>query len=256
MKILLQNKNFVITNNSLISINSDNIAENGSLIKIAEPKFTIIKNITRATIALITLGGVVPKNNPDNIPSSASTIYKKYSISGIKNLTSDNYETIDNGFDPANVNADPDRMLPIDAMRDFEKKGEIYALYDYFYTSSGLSMAVITAETLGASIATELKNTDVDGIILTCGDGTATRAGATMCKKIEEILLKPVVIVTALTPIAKTIGASRIVAGQTIPCPLGNSTLSADEELTLREEILQKCLTALTTEVSEPTVFE
>lgn len=256
MRILLQNKSFVIANNSLISVNGDNIAENGNLIRIAKPKFTIIKNITRATIALITLGGVVPKGNPDNIPVSASTVYKKYSINGIENLTSDNYETIDNGFDPADVNADPDRMLPVDAMRDFEKKGEIGALYDYFYTSSGVGMTVATANTLGASIATELKNANVDGVILTSGDGTATRAGATMCKKIEEILLKPAVIVTTLTPVAKTIGASRIVAGQTIPCPLGNSALSADEELTIREEILQKCLTALTTEVSESTIFE
>ena len=36
MKILLQDKNFVITNNSLISINSDNIAENGNLVRIKQ----------------------------------------------------------------------------------------------------------------------------------------------------------------------------------------------------------------------------
>ena len=34
MKILLQNKNIVLANNSLISINSDNIAENGNLVRI------------------------------------------------------------------------------------------------------------------------------------------------------------------------------------------------------------------------------
>ena len=34
MKILLQDKNFVITNNSLISINSDSVAENGNLVRI------------------------------------------------------------------------------------------------------------------------------------------------------------------------------------------------------------------------------
>ena len=33
-KILLQNKNIVLANNSLISINSDNIAKNGNLVKI------------------------------------------------------------------------------------------------------------------------------------------------------------------------------------------------------------------------------
>lgn len=44
MKILLQNKNIALTNNSLISINSDNIAENGNLVRIKQSsKNNIIK---------------------------------------------------------------------------------------------------------------------------------------------------------------------------------------------------------------------
>lgn len=45
MKILLQNKNIVLANNSLISINSDNIAENGNLVraKQASKKSDILK---------------------------------------------------------------------------------------------------------------------------------------------------------------------------------------------------------------------
>lgn len=56
MKILLQDKNFVITNNSLISINSDNIAENGNLVKIKQSseKNDILKinnSLVRAKVA-------------------------------------------------------------------------------------------------------------------------------------------------------------------------------------------------------------
>lgn len=45
MKILLQDKNFVITNNSLISINSDSIAENSNLVRVkqASKKSDILK---------------------------------------------------------------------------------------------------------------------------------------------------------------------------------------------------------------------
>lgn len=44
MKILLQDKNFVITNNSLISINSDSVAKNGNLVRIKQDfKNNIIK---------------------------------------------------------------------------------------------------------------------------------------------------------------------------------------------------------------------
>ena len=42
MKILLQNKNIVLANNSLISINSDNIAENGNLVRITIPDPPVI----------------------------------------------------------------------------------------------------------------------------------------------------------------------------------------------------------------------
>lgn len=56
MKILLQNKNFVIANNSLISINSNNIAENGNLVRIKQSsKNNIIKinnSLVRAKVAL------------------------------------------------------------------------------------------------------------------------------------------------------------------------------------------------------------
>ena len=44
MKILLQNKNIALANNSLISINSDNIVENGNLVRIKQnSKNNIIK---------------------------------------------------------------------------------------------------------------------------------------------------------------------------------------------------------------------
>lgn len=128
MKILLQNKNFVITNNSLIAIDSNNIAENGNLVRITipeAPKMNVIKDISRATIALITVGGIVPKGNPDRIPASKATFYKKYSIDGVQDLTSENYEVADSTYDPANASEDPDRMLPVDVMRRLEMEGAI-----------------------------------------------------------------------------------------------------------------------------------
>lgn len=55
MKILLQNKNIVLANNSLISINSDNIVENGNLVRIKQnSKNNIIKinnSLVRAKVA-------------------------------------------------------------------------------------------------------------------------------------------------------------------------------------------------------------
>lgn len=259
MKILLQNKNIALTNNSLISINSDNIAENGSLVRITIPeipKMNIIKDISKATIALITVGGIVPKGNPDKIPTSKATFYKKYSLNGIQDLTSENYEVADGAYDPTNVNEDPDRMLPVDIMRRLEMEGAIGRLYDYFYTTVGNGMAVDTAKTLGTNLANELKNENINGFILTCADGIGTRAGALICKQLENILLKPVALVSAVSSVAMNAGATRVIPGVGISNPLGNPSLDTAAELALRREKIEKCLTALTTEVSKPTVFE
>ena len=53
MKILLQNKNIVLANNSLISINSDNIAENGNLVRITIPEI-----LKKGSIVKMNLDGV------------------------------------------------------------------------------------------------------------------------------------------------------------------------------------------------------
>ena len=50
MKILLQDKNFVITNNSLISINSDKIVENGNLVRIKQSSKNNILKINNSLV--------------------------------------------------------------------------------------------------------------------------------------------------------------------------------------------------------------
>lgn len=69
MKILLQNKNFVITNNSLISINSDNITENGSLVRIKQDsKNNIIKiNNSLVRVKVTSVSSIVPKGTLINM---------------------------------------------------------------------------------------------------------------------------------------------------------------------------------------------
>lgn len=76
-----------------------------------------------------------------------------------------------------------------------------------------------------------------------------------MVKEIEKTGL-PVVHIATVTPISQTVGANRIVPAIAIPHPLGNPSLDKAEEYTLRTHIVDKALKALTTDVSEQTVFE
>ena len=76
-----------------------------------------------------------------------------------------------------------------------------------------------------------------------------------MVKEIERAGI-PVVHICTVVPISLTVGANRIVPAIAIPHPLGNPSLSKAEEKSLRRSLLDKALKALSTEVSEQTVFE
>lgn len=86
MKILLQDKNFVSTNNSLISINSDNIAENGNLVKIkqASKKSDILKiNNSFARAKIIPDPPIVPKGTLINMNlDGTERQYRVLSVNG------------------------------------------------------------------------------------------------------------------------------------------------------------------------------
>ncbi len=76
-----------------------------------------------------------------------------------------------------------------------------------------------------------------------------------MVKELEEVVDVPVVHVCTVVPISMTVGANRIDPAVAIPHPLGNPQLNRDEEFALRTSIVEKALKALSTEVSEQTVF-
>lgn len=61
--------------------------------------------------------------------------------------------------------------------------------------------------------------------------------------------------ITAMTSIARQLGAKRIVSGTKIPHPCGDPNLSAQNDKTLRREIVKCALGALQTDVSGANVF-
>ena len=214
-----------------------------------------VKDLSKATIALVTSGGIVPKGNPDRIESSSASKYGEYSIEGVMDLTEETYETAHGGFDPVYANEDADRVLPVDVLRDLEKEGVIGKLHNYFYSTVGNGTAVASSKKFAAEYAKKLVEAGVDAVILTSTWGTCTRCGATMVKEIERAGL-PVVHMCTVVPISLTVGANRIVPTIAIPHPLGNPALDPAEEKSLRRGLVEKALHALTVEVDGQTVFE
>jgi len=76
-----------------------------------------------------------------------------------------------------------------------------------------------------------------------------------MIKELEDVVDVPCVHVCTVVPISLTVGANRIDPAVAIPHPLGNPTLSKEDEFSLRRKIVEKALQALCTDVSEQTVF-
>lgn len=126
-----------------------------------------VKDITKAKIAIVTSGGIVPKGNPDHIESSSASKIGKYDIEGLMDLTSETHETAHGGHDPVYANEDPDRVIPVDVLREFEKEGKIGSLHRYFYSTVGNGTAVASSKKFGAETAKELVADGVDAVILT-----------------------------------------------------------------------------------------
>jgi betaine reductase len=75
-----------------------------------------------------------------------------------------------------------------------------------------------------------------------------------MAKEIERSGI-PVAYVTTLTSLAEEMRANRIVAGVRIPHPIGNPTLTPDNERMLRTALTRHALQVLTEAVDGPKVF-
>jgi len=126
-----------------------------------------IQDLSHATLAIVTEGGLVPKGNPDRLESSRGTKYFKYSIKERDDLKPGEFEAMHTGYDTSTVNADPDRLIPLDAMRRLEQAGNFGKLHDYYYVTTGTGAMPAKMQELGVGIAEELSASGVNGVVLT-----------------------------------------------------------------------------------------
>jgi len=131
------------------------------------PPAPAVKDLSKALVALVTSGGIVPKGNPDHIESSSASKFGKYDLEGIQALSPETHQTAHGGYDPVYANEDPNRVLPVDVMRELEKEGKIGKLHRYYYATVGNGTPVAKAQQYGQAIAKELKDAGVQAVILT-----------------------------------------------------------------------------------------
>ena len=125
-----------------------------------------LKDLAHARIALVTSGGIVPQGNPDHIESSSASKWGKYSIAGMDHADKKDFMTVHGGYDRAFITEDPDLCIPVDVLRELEKKGVIGKLMDYFITTTGTGTATNSAKRFAEEYIPILKKDKVDAVLL------------------------------------------------------------------------------------------
>lgn len=125
-----------------------------------------LKDLKNARIALLDTGGIVPVDNPDRIQSASATRWGKYDISNMDRLEGGVFKTIHAGFDPAAANADPNVIMPVDAMKVLLKEGVYGSLHPYFYSTVGTGTTEKEAARMAKEIIPLLQEDHVDACIM------------------------------------------------------------------------------------------
>lgn len=127
-----------------------------------------VKDLKHATIVLVTEGAIVPKGNPDRLEFWGATKFGAYRIEGLTDLDPEAFDCVHGGIDPTFAKADPDRILPLDVMRDLEREGRIGKLFPFFYATSGGGTPMGSAERFAQGIFADIKaRGGADAAILT-----------------------------------------------------------------------------------------
>lgn len=129
-----------------------------------------ISDLSQATVALVTSGGIVPVGNPDKIQSASATRWGKYDFAGLDalpNRETNGFMTTHAGYDPAAADSDPNRVVPVDALRAYEKEGKIGKLYESFYTTVGTGTTQGEAARMAKEMVADMEGKGITAVILT-----------------------------------------------------------------------------------------
>jgi betaine reductase len=120
-----------------------------------------------ALVALLTEGALVPAGNPDRLESARATRWLRYDVAGLDTLASGEWESVDGGFATTAANADPNRLVPLDAARALEREGHIGRLHGEVLVTVGNGTTVATARRFGIEWGAQLRKAQVQAAILT-----------------------------------------------------------------------------------------
>ncbi len=130
------------------------------------PPAVPLADLSHATIAMVTTGGLVRKGNPDKQVSANATRYYRHTVAELRRLEGKDWEAYHAGYFNHIVNTNPNYILPLNFLRDLETDGSIGGVFDWIYALPGVSTPVAISKRMGAHIAEDLRAGGVDGCLL------------------------------------------------------------------------------------------
>jgi glycine reductase complex component B subunit gamma len=121
---------------------------------------------SKILFALVTESGLVPRGNPDRLPSAAATHWAQYSIAEMDQLVPGEWDGVHGGYDNTAALQDPNRLVPLDAVRALEREGVIGKLMDELFVTVGNGGNLNAMKRIGTEIAKTLVQRGVGAVIL------------------------------------------------------------------------------------------
>jgi glycine reductase len=125
-----------------------------------------LRDPTTTRFALVTEAGLVRQGNPHRLPAAAATHWARYTIAGMERLVPGEWEAVHGGYDNTAALQDPNRVLPLDVLRELERRGIIGSLLDELFVTVGNMGSLNAMRRIGAEIAVELRHRGVGAVVL------------------------------------------------------------------------------------------
>lgn len=132
----------------------------------AIPPAPPLRDPSQALVALVTEAGLVRRGNPDRLPAAAATHWASYSLAGMERLVAGAWDAVHGGYDNTAALADPNRVVPLDALRELERQGQIGRLLDELFVTVGNIGSLNAMKRIGAEIAAALVQRGVQAVVL------------------------------------------------------------------------------------------
>jgi len=117
-------------------------------------------------IALVTDGGLMYRGNPERMPSGRCERFYEIDIANHDRLSKDELDAHHFGYDTRYVAEDPNRLVPLDAARAYEREGRL-VVHPVVYATAGAGAAMEHAANIGRGIAQKLIDAGIRAAILT-----------------------------------------------------------------------------------------